>query len=106
MSKTKNGVRPSVIPDEVSAPRRESYPGLCEMCAVAPDCTFPRDVHRPVTSCEEFQGVRPPKAKFRLPVVRPTNPSPYRGLCATCARVADCTFPKPDGGVWHCDEFA
>lgn len=26
------------------------------------------------------------------------------GLCRTCARWSDCTYPKPEGGVWHCDE--
>ena len=27
------------------------------------------------------------------------------GLCRNCARLVDCTYPKPEGGVWHCDEY-
>jgi hypothetical protein len=27
------------------------------------------------------------------------------GLCRNCARLDDCTYPKPEGGVWHCNEY-
>jgi (2Fe-2S) ferredoxin/predicted RNA-binding Zn-ribbon protein involved in translation (DUF1610 family) len=30
----------------------------------------------------------------------------YRGLCLNCAKREFCTFPKPEGGVWHCDEYS
>jgi NADH-quinone oxidoreductase subunit E len=29
----------------------------------------------------------------------------YKGLCLNCANRETCTFPKPEGGVWHCDEY-
>ena len=29
-----------------------------------------------------------------------------RGLCATCARRSRCEFPRPEGGVWHCEEYS
>jgi len=29
----------------------------------------------------------------------------YPGICFTCARRDTCTFPKPEGGVWQCEEF-
>jgi hypothetical protein len=106
MPKIKSDYRRAMILESDAMPEQETYLGLCEMCTNATGCTFPRDRNKPVTACEEFSGVRPPKVKFRPPVVRRTNPSPYRGLCAYCTRVADCTYPKPDGGVWHCDEYA
>lgn len=28
-----------------------------------------------------------------------------RGLCVNCDRRYDCTYPKPPGGVWSCDEY-
>jgi hypothetical protein len=66
--------------------------------------------------CEEFEGydTRPtdPAAR-RTPThvrsetsaasVGPT--STLKGLCVSCAKRDTCTFPKPEGGVWHCDEF-
>jgi hypothetical protein len=27
------------------------------------------------------------------------------GLCSTCENSETCTFQKPEGGVWHCEEY-
>jgi hypothetical protein len=29
----------------------------------------------------------------------------FKGLCSNCDRRHDCTFSKPVGGVYHCDEY-
>jgi hypothetical protein len=29
----------------------------------------------------------------------------YTGLCSTCENSETCTFQKPEGGVWHCEEY-
>lgn len=29
----------------------------------------------------------------------------YPGLCMTCEKAAGCKYPKPEGGVFNCDEF-
>jgi hypothetical protein len=29
----------------------------------------------------------------------------YPGICSTCANRETCTFPKPEGGVWQCEEY-
>jgi hypothetical protein len=28
-----------------------------------------------------------------------------RGLCSICEGREVCAFPKPEGGVWHCEEY-
>ncbi len=28
-----------------------------------------------------------------------------RGLCSICEGREACTFVKPEGGVWHCEEY-
>ena len=28
-----------------------------------------------------------------------------RGLCCTCEDCRVCKYPKPEGGVWHCEEY-
>lgn len=28
-----------------------------------------------------------------------------KGLCVNCANRQTCLFPKPEGGVWHCEEY-
>jgi hypothetical protein len=90
--------------------------GLCRDCVKADTCTFPRDPSRPVWSCEEFEGVEPnpphPTARAGVAVERVVvveNPAETReltGLCRECARRPGCRYPKPLGGVWHCDELA
>jgi hypothetical protein len=33
------------------------------------------------------------------------RPSIHRGLCINCDVRGTCTFPKPEGGVWFCEEY-
>ena len=33
------------------------------------------------------------------------NSAQYKGLCQTCEYRETCTYPKPEGGVWHCEEY-
>ena len=28
-----------------------------------------------------------------------------KGLCINCANRNSCQFVKPEGGVWHCEEY-
>lgn len=90
---------------------RDWYPGLCTSCSNASDCTFPRSMTGPVIECDEFEGI-----VAVAPATRPADPEPtnrfavanrewYPGLCLTCEKREGCTFPKPEGGVFSCDEF-
>lgn len=95
---------------------RSSYAGLCELCNLRSSCKFPRSMEHKVTSCEEFdgrgsepghKGAVSSAARHSLNVVSRdtvTN-SLARGLCATCEKFDTCQFPKPEGGVWQCEEF-
>lgn len=89
--------------------------GLCRTCVKAPECTFPRDPGRPVRSCDEFEGADGPRSE-RLPrsvapAIFPTGGArakggaELKGLCLQCARRETCAYPRPAGGVWHCDEL-
>ena len=90
--------------------------GLCRTCVKAPECTFPRDLRRPVRSCDEFEGMDAPRtertAGTEAVSIFPSIGTPERGvrelkgLCVQCARRHTCAYPKLAGGVWHCDELA
>jgi hypothetical protein len=83
------------------------YKGLCSTCKNASTCTFPRDVNRPVMHCDEFDGYEGPKTKV-IPRLKPevdTDETVLKGLCRNCEERHHCTYPKPAGGVWHCDEY-
>ena len=89
--------------------------GLCSNCAYAPACTYPRSNDRPVLQCEEYEcspsGVVPASpAKGSSKARSGRKPGGQvtvhlAGLCANCANQDGCTFPKQEGGVWHCEEY-
>lgn len=96
---------------------KSSYLGLCSYCNSAPRCTFTRDPNRPVCECDEFGGftyasVGIPNQKnvslkhlARNPLTSEDPSQHYRGLCSDCEERATCVYPKPEGGVWRCEEF-
>ena len=94
------------------------YGGLCMTCVHSSTCTFPRRKDHPVLSCEEFDERGENHAETAATVIPPVRkpqaqmtdvrdePPQYKGLCSTCENRKTCMFPKPEGGVWHCEEFA
>jgi len=87
---------------------------LCSTCANAPDCAFLKNKKKAVFQCEEFEIAgrdgeqRPPKAASRTVASAQRNDEADKliGLCCNCENRATCVFPKPEGGVWHCEEYA
>jgi len=98
-------------------PSRIMYSGLCSTCTKQLVCIFPRDQSRPVMQCEEFEGITPDPAKCAektrsLSEDSRANSSTVEdhsdthiGLCSNCEKRETCTFPKPESGVWHCEEY-
>ncbi len=89
---------------------RDPPRGLCPYCAISEGCTYKKSARAPVRFCEEFVGLRPPKAPAapapKVAVAQECRePNTLKGLCRDCQHVEYCTFPKPEGGVWHCEEF-
>jgi hypothetical protein len=87
--------------------------GLCSGCRNAPTCVFPRDPGKPLLQCEEFEGfpsAPPPPASIEITPACGARAGPrtkrkYKGLCRDCENRRTCTFPKSEGGVWHCEEY-
>jgi hypothetical protein len=103
-----------VIQDTERAVRRDMPPiaGLCRTCSRADTCTFPRDPSRPVWSCDEFEGGEDTPSRSVTPAFssvvqrKAEEVMGLKGLCRQCAHRFTCVYPKPLGGVWHCDELA
>lgn len=98
---------------EAAADLREQgirYRGLCTQCLHAAACTFPRDPSRPIRSCEEFEEYPALRSREPARAVAPEGPDAeepeLKGLCRHCAVRITCAFPKPEGGIWHCEELA
>jgi len=86
--------------------------GLCATCVHQAGCTFPRRSDEPVFQCAEFEGeLAPVVLKGAIPVFAQrfdeseASGCQAKGLCRTCSKRLSCLFPKPEGGVWHCEEY-
>ncbi len=94
-----------------------SQHGLCSCCKGASTCTYPKTSGHPILECEEFDGIlAPPLGLVRRSKVTHATPlsmenprgsdfKEHRGLCLNCEKHATCTYPRPEGGVWHCEEY-
>jgi len=91
--------------------------GLCSTCKNADKCSFSGNHRHPIFYCEEFEYKEffsGNKAEKNHPVSNEAF-SDYnskkivvnnlKGLCANCKNRETCTYPKPIGGVWHCNEY-
>ena len=90
---------------------------ICLLCKNDATCIYPRNSGRPVTECAEFEGYflsRPESADN--PRTAPDNGAglarqlhndcgPFLGLCVNCEDRETCIYPKPEGGVWRCEEY-
>lgn len=91
----------------------KKYSGLCLCCSYSSVCTYPRDPDKPVLQCEEFDGISMSKIGKETTYGHDVSRSPLplqvsthlAGLCANCENLNVCTYPKPEGGVWHCEEY-
>ena len=91
--------------------------GICTTCRHAATCVYLAGAKRPVLQCEEFEPCEespPGKAPKSPAPKRPSSASraggrasvELMGLCVDCENRHTCTFPKPEGGVWHCQEYS
>ncbi len=90
---------------------QEKFLGLCVTCAYADGCAFRRDVAQAVLECDEYEilgsGAERPNAARAARARAPETQLPrFKGLCVDCQIRHRCGLPKPEEGVWHCEEYA
>lgn len=90
---------------------------LCKNCIHKTNCVYNQSPVKQIMFCEEFEGEKLPA--LQSVIVRNLSQieeevgaendvkqeSKLMGLCRTCEHRNSCTYPKPEGGVWNCDEF-
>jgi len=90
------------------------YLSLCSSCKNAGDCIFQKDLQKPTLYCEEFEIDTGPSVKTagkEMPSqttsvdAEQKDSGKFIGLCSNCDNRRTCAFPKPEGGVWHCEEY-
>jgi hypothetical protein len=86
------------------------YNDLCTTCNNAPKCLSRKNHIRPVYFCENYDDFipqKPAEKKIRTMSKNVTKDevNTFKGLCVNCRHRNTCAFPKPEGGVWHCEEY-
>ena len=102
-------LRQEIEPQE-EIPQNE---GLCATCNEEPNCFYARNADRPVLFCEMFDNTSPvsekepqgERSKAQQGETEQIQSATLKGLCVNCENRETCTFPKPEEGVWHCEEY-
>ncbi len=94
----------------------EDSRGLCSTCNNAPSC-FYHHSRGPALFCELFDNYAPATVQTRVTKAEPKaapsiaeraadgEAAEYTGLCMNCENRRVCNHPKPEGGVWHCENY-
>ena len=84
------------------------YRDLCSTCIHAEACRGRSTSDNPILFCEEFEvlvGQTDGQASVVFGRTRRRASRKPIGLCLNCDNAATCTIPRPDGGIWHCQEY-
>ncbi len=87
--------------------------GLCSTCNNSTSCVYRKKRGMDAIYCEMFDGYALPESRDNgdhdketaLPTTETTVQSNFKGLCINCDNRDFCTLPRPEGGVWHCEEY-
>lgn len=102
---------PADVPIDAAGSRPDRpYRDLCTTCNHAGTCASRRTSGQAVFFCEEFDA-SVPAASPAAPSRTAGSPKAARpagrqaGLCVNCQAHEGCALPKPEGGIWHCEEY-
>ena len=88
-------------------PNARARLGLCLACKHDPGCIWENASESAILQCEQFE-MSPPAEVHRgtraVPRIKVVS-NGYAGLCANCENRETCIYPKPEGGVWRCEEY-
>ncbi len=99
-----------------TADARSATPrGLCVTCNHVSACAYAASAQQPTLSCELFDNVDGLHAAALASAAlvggstahraEGADARPVRGLCANCDLWGTCALPRPESGVWHCEEY-
>jgi len=89
--------------------------GLCATCNNSSFCVYRSRRGFDAVYCEMFDYYSPNGHRDKNSDVIVTaqkvatkkkTPAKLKGLCENCEHRETCVLPKPEGGVWHCEEYS
>ena len=83
--------------------------GICAACKYGDECVFMADSEGLILQYEQFEPWFPAPEARQAPARARKLPGKerngYAGLCVNCENRETCTYPKPEGGVWRCEDY-
>ena len=71
---------------------------LCTTCVHDPVCTLRMNYETAIVYCEKYLADRSsPNVGYSM--------TELKGLCRNCNNRFICVLIKPEGGVWHCNDY-
>lgn len=80
-------------------------------CTKSSDCALvsKKSALLGVRFCEEYEtlllAADEPPGEQTSPSVAPRTHAGALGLCSNCDHYPVCSYPKPEAGVWHCEDY-
>jgi len=88
------------------------YSGPCLTCKYASGCYKRINSLVPILFCEDYDLYPNPDLQVNSVSLHKNsvpddkqNARTYTGLCIDCDQREFCKYHKPEGGVWHCEEY-
>jgi hypothetical protein len=109
MSQLEKGV--SVEVRRIGIEELVKYGGLCSTCVHASTCGYRKVPSHPIWDCCDYEPeiapvtLSPPTLSPLESIAEGENRGSIAGLCVNCEHRETCTYPRPEGGVWHCEEY-
>ena len=104
-------IKQSAVAEKATYAQQERQDkNLCVNCKFRDDCQFAKNSTEPILFCEEFDLDKQTNLKMVLHKENSqrnseTAAQEFKGLCRNCEKRDTCTYPKPEGGIWHCEEY-
>lgn len=82
--------------------------GICVNCMHDVECVERQEPERPILFCERHDVITSTPGKSavkagKLEVKEYDNN--FLGLCKNCDDSQNCLYPKPESGIWHCEDY-
>lgn len=88
------------------SPAEEIDTGLCLNCIHNLNCTLKRYATDKIVACEEYDFEGGTNLKLHhTPKAESSASAQLLGLCSNCDIRTQCTLPRGEAGVWHCEEY-
>lgn len=77
---------------------------ICQTCAKFSTCKRCVESKHRILSCDEFEKSKTNEDSNHLEIENHEF-TRDKGLCTNCTKRTYCTLNRPEGGVWHCNEY-